>query len=98
MATSSIPWKASLSNPTRIPANADLNDYKTEGCYYVQASGDAAAIANSPVTTEGYVLLVLRKGNLVTQILPARTNRIYLRIEYSTGFRAWHVFEGTEVT
>lgn len=43
---------------TEIPANSDLNDYKTFGSYFVEASQIAVTIANTPWITNGYRLIV----------------------------------------
>lgn len=43
---------------TEIPANSDLNDYKTFGSYFVEASQIAVTVKNTPWTTNGYRLIV----------------------------------------
>ena len=41
----------------RIPADSDLNDYKTEGSYYIKMDSDAADIANTPENVAGKVIV-----------------------------------------
>ena len=43
---------------TEIPVNSDLNDYKTFGSYFVEASQIAVTVKNTPWTTNGYRLIV----------------------------------------
>ena len=42
-----------LNTLPRIPANSDLNDYMTIGCYAVYENADASTIANIPVNRAG---------------------------------------------
>lgn len=43
---------------TKIPAGSDLNNYKTFGSYFVEASQIAVTVKNTPWTTNGYRLIV----------------------------------------
>lgn len=47
---------------TRIPANADLDDYTTPGTYYVGSASDAASLSHTPITGVGFKLVVFQTG------------------------------------
>lgn len=73
-------------NSTRIPGNADLNDYKTIGNYHVLTATDAGNIANIPQYQQGrlFVLGTLG-GNYLTQIfVPVNTNKYSYFIRQTT--------------
>lgn len=86
---------AALNLATRIPANADLNDYTEPGNYYVQDSADAQTIAHGPTTSTGYRLWVVRMtaSYYVQVALPnSTTPRLYTRRFQSGVFSAWARF------
>lgn len=53
--------------PTSIPANADLNDYTTQGSFYCSMNADAQTLKNCPVTEAFH--LECYKHNGVRQVL-----------------------------
>lgn len=73
-------------NSTRIPGNADLNDYKTIGNYHVLTATDAGKIANIPQYQQGrLIVLGTLGGNYLTQIfVPINTNKYSYFIRHTT--------------
>lgn len=61
-----------------IPAEADLNDYKTPGFYYNSSTAQAATIANVP---EGYAfaLVILQAATIIQIWIPYQSSRFYMR-------------------
>ena len=96
MATSTITRDNSFQSSLTIPSNSDLNDYTTPGAYYVGNSSTAATISHSPVTGSGYVLLVLRLGNLCYQMIVV-SSRIFTRNLGSSAWGNWYKFTGETV-
>ena len=60
---------AVLNNGTRIPEEADLNDYTTPGVYYAPDSSVTATLSNTPLTNSGFKLIVMRCGYSGTSYL-----------------------------
>lgn len=89
-----------MSNPTRIQPGDDLDNYKTPGIYTCDTGADAAQISNSPITSGGYALIVLRlsstSSGIVKQIVIGNYDGgIFLRKTYWDGassylFGAWN--------
>lgn len=96
MAESKITRDNSFQSALPVPSNSDLNDFTTPGAYYVTNSSTAATISNSPVTASGYVLLVLRHGNLRYQMIVV-TSRIFTRNLGSSAWGSWYKFTGETV-
>ena len=71
-----------------IPSNSNLNDYQIAGFYGVNNAATAASITNSPITTQGYAMIVLAKANQVVQMVIVDT-AIYLRQTTSGTFGSW---------
>lgn len=44
-------YKLALTDADLLPANTDLDDVKTVGCYYAYLNGDVSSIINRPVTS-----------------------------------------------
>lgn len=65
---------------TQIPADSDLNNYKTEGVYFVSSFNDASTILNLPITGAGK-LLVLSRDTYIRcfQIYIGGASDIYIR-------------------
>ena len=55
-----------LSIGTEIPANADLDTYKTPGTYYAQDSTRAKTLSNCPYTSSNFKLVVMTGGDAVS--------------------------------
>lgn len=76
---------------TRIPDNSDLNSYTSAGVFYVPSSTQAATIANTPIASGGYKLIVLVQGSStqVKQIAFLNgTNTTCVRV-YVPGQQSW---------
>ena len=88
-----------VSNPTRIQSSDNLNNYKTPGVYTCNSGADAALIGNSPITSGGYVLIVLRLSSsnpsVINQIVMGNYDGgIFIRKTYWNGttyaFNPWN--------
>ena len=85
-----------LGRGTNIPNNSDLNNYTTDGVYYVLTSSNAATIDNTPTTNGGYKLVV-QHGAVVADPTPRlfqwalvqATNYWYVRNYNGTTWSAW---------
>ncbi len=81
--------ESKVSNPTKIPANADLNDYKTVGLYFCDT--DTTTILNNP-TQYGFSLFVEKVSSTdVNQKLVVHKDgggEVYIR-SFSTSWSAW---------
>lgn len=78
--------------PIYIPANADLNDYKTPGFYYNRLNSQVATMANVPVQ-EAFSLEVTRHAGFHQRFVIYRTSgwRVYERNFYSTSWGPWRI-------
>ena len=76
---------------TAIPANSDLDDYKTEGVYFVADTGTAETIDNIPVAGAGKLIVMDRDtGARIFQIYIASKDNIYIRdMNNDSVFSAW---------
>ena len=81
--------ESKVSNPAKIPANADLNDYKTVGLYFCDT--DTTTIVNNP-TQYGFSLFVEKVSDTaVNQKLVVHKDgggKIYIR-SFSTSWSNW---------
>lgn len=65
---------------TNIPANSDLDNYKTGGVYYVLNATDAATISNIPSADAGKLIVLDRDtGARLFQVYIISRNNIYMR-------------------
>ena len=82
--------ESKVSNPTKIPANADLNNYKTVGLYYCDT--DTTTILNNP-TQYGFSLFVEKvSATDVNQKLVVHKDgggKVYVR-SFSTSWSNWN--------
>ena len=81
-----------LRGITEIPANADLNDYKAVGNYYVNSSANAQTILNAPIKTTYKLRVEMHHQNaaFVRQtLLSANDNRIFVRVFPPGGGATW---------
>ena len=78
-------------NPTNIPKNADLNDYTTQGSFYVGENVTAQTLANCP-TEEGFHLEVYRHAGVrqVLQTYPVYNVKTFERNYYNNNWSDWH--------
>lgn len=78
-------------NPTNIPQNADLNDYTTQGSFYVDANTTAQTLANCP-TEEAFHLEVYRHAGVrqVLQTYPTYDVKTFERNYYNNNWSDWH--------
>ena len=92
---------------TQIPANSDLDNYKTPGDYYVGSYSDSQTISNSPpgMPAGSFCLLVMNQGpNARGQFLRICTSNgnlhLYVRIQYggSLNWSAWKELSLTDLT
>lgn len=91
-------YKLALTDADLLPANTDLDDVKTVGCYYAYLSGDVSSIINRPVTsTNAFRLTVYYSAG---KNRPRQTYRAYNsydtyeRISNSSG--AWSSWKKVE--
>ena len=81
--------ESKVSNPTKIPANANLNDYKTAGLYFCDT--DTTTILNNP-TQYGFSLFVEKVSSTdVNQKLVVHKDgggKVYVR-SFSTSWSNW---------
>ena len=82
--------ESKISNPTKIPTNADLNNYKTAGLYFCDT--DTTTILNNP-TQYGFSLFVEKvSSTAVNQKLVVHKDgggKIYTR-SFSTSWSNWN--------
>lgn len=65
---------------TAIPENDDLNDYISEGVFYVPSNSVAETISNIPVSSAGKLIVMNRDtGARLFQIYISSENNIYMR-------------------
>lgn len=83
---------------TRIPSTGDLNDYTTDGNYYINTNNDAASIGNTPAGAKAGRLYVLHlyDSNRLLQFYADSSNdtqygsdRIWFRRYISTASPQW---------
>lgn len=55
-----------LGRLEQIPSGANLNDYKTVGCYAVVSNANASGITNIPIALAGKLIVTAATGNNVT--------------------------------
>lgn len=79
-----------LGTAEEIPSGSDLNSYTVPGTYYVLNETVAATIINTPVTDNGYRLIVSqgRATQALNQIAIAR-DQIYIRYAYNQDWIDW---------
>lgn len=91
---------------TEIPSTADLNDYTTEGVYYVQNVTIAESIGNIPIAKAGKLIVMARDtGVRRFQIYIGSKDDIYMRdMDNNREFSLWrniskpHTYElGTDI-
>ena len=86
-----------------IPAESNLNDYKTPGLYYALVA-NVPTITNTPYNATGFRLVVEKNtpsGAAVFQTIypTSRTHLEFYRRVYEGGsWSSWYKFEGTAVT
>lgn len=92
----------SLLGGTAIPANANLNDYKTVGSYYCSSNADVGTLTNCPTKmaftmkmfyangTSGYI------GQEILDLIGARFFRYYEK--YTNTWSAWKRYSTTDIS
>lgn len=100
-------WEKIKSNflpaTKEIPANADLNDYKTPGVYYCPSNSTVATLANVPCpvafSLQVYATIISSSEvvgcrqilmSYQTGVESEHTNRIWTRAFYSGGWTDWY--------
>lgn len=73
------------TNMTAIPANADLNDYKTVGTYCCSANATIPTLSNCPVTY-AFKLIV---SNVVSSASPTQEITTYLGDTFVRTYQNW---------
>ena len=78
-------------NPTGIPENADLNDYTTQGSFYVGSNVTVETLANCP-TEEAFHLEVYKHAGVrqVLQTYPTYNVKTFERNYYNNNWSDWH--------
>lgn len=82
---------------TAIPANADLNDYKTPGKYYSYGTAISTTLSNSPSPSEGFELIVDKGYSYaddLTQIAFVGVNRKICTRSYNSNTGVWQPWAG----
>jgi hypothetical protein len=77
----------------RIPANSDLNDYTSEGKFYIATDSDASNIANTPSNSSGKLIVIATSGtSYVTQIYirSSADQSILVRTRYGGSWNNWY--------
>lgn len=73
---------------TTIPSNADLDDYTTSGTYRCAGSNVAATLANCPISSSGFKLVVMSIGysssTYCMQLLFGTTAQVWIRSRIAT--------------
>lgn len=76
-----------------IPANSDLNNYKTTGVYSVNTDTDAPTITNIPEQVGGKLIVsnIVPSSNFIHQFYFSDTNHIYVRMysNWNTSWSTW---------
>ena len=80
-----------------IPTNADLNNYKTPGLYFIDSDGTATSVSNTPVNYGAVVEVLSLRSNLIQRYMISGSGKIYQRrYQYSADlWYGWYRFEGT---
>ena len=83
--------KQKLNTVTSIPANSDLDNYKTAGVYSCWNGTNAQSLSNNPMSTlsTGIILEVIVDGTTILQkIYGALVRGMYVR-RYADGWNSW---------
>lgn len=83
--------KPKLNAVTSIPANSDLDNYKTAGIYSCWLSDNAQSLSNNPMSTlsTGIILEVIVDGTAILQKIYGTSVRgMYVR-RYNNGWNSW---------
>ena len=74
-----------------IPANADLNNYRTEGVYHCAATATAATLANCPAQM-AFGLRVMQASGFIQEVIeyPVAGAKMWRRHFYSGGWGVWY--------
>lgn len=83
--------------PTAIPSGASLNDYMTVGHYTANTGTIATSLSNCPTTVNFSLFVIYRTETLISQIIIAATNAIWIRYRSSTSWSSWYRYTGTAV-
>lgn len=80
-----------LYGGVELPANADLNDYKTVGTYCIKYDVNAASVANLPIAGAGTIKVFMSNGGteyVIQEYIPYTGNVTYRR-RYQTNDKQW---------
>ena len=83
-----------LESGTALVAGQDLDAFTTPGSFYCANGTTAAALSNTPITANGFKLIVMKVTSvrLVQIVFNAATNaRIYIRFWNTTSWGSWHL-------
>lgn len=77
-------------NPQAIPANADLNNYKTVGWYHCKANATAATLTNCP-TANAFALEVFEHAGIHQRLIEYMTSgfKVFHRNFYNNAWGSW---------
>ncbi len=80
-----------LNRAIKIPENADLNDYQTQGSYFVDYNATAMTIKNSP-TQLAFSLQVEITAGCIQRLTTYKDGGMlqYIRSYYSVGWTPWY--------
>lgn len=85
---------------TLMKSNDNLNDYNERGFYGSPNSSVSGSMQNTPITSTGFVLVVMRYGAFRIQVVIGMGGAIYVRrfAAGEIGWQKWFKYTGTEVT
>ena len=84
-----------FSKGVSIPSGSDLNDYRTNGKYFVSNNSTAATIKNCP-TASNFVLFVFNRTEAQSQLILTLNGKIYARSRSSSSWNDWVNFASTK--
>lgn len=83
---------AAYEKGTPITSGKDLNSYGGAGKYYSQSSTISKSLKNCPTTQNFTMWVFLRTDRMPTQVIIDMDGKLYVRGEYSEGWRDWTTY------
>lgn len=74
-----------------IPADVDLNDYKTNGKYFCSSESRAKTLQNCPTTTN-FCMYVFDRTGYKSQLIIALNGKMHIRSSSSSAWRPWAAY------
>ena len=82
-----------------IPADSNLNDYKTNGKYYCHSESNAKTLLNRPEgMNTNFVMWVFSRtsSSIKSQLMITLSGKMYIRSSSSSAWRAWVAYTTSE--